>query len=57
MTTELSCTSCKRRITNLEGTVRFSCPKCAKREIVRCGHCRKIIAKYECADCGFIGPN
>lgn len=51
------CSSCKRRVTNLEKTARFMCPKCGKYEIVRCGHCREIVAKYRCPGCGFEGPN
>ncbi|MBW2999178.1 DUF1610 domain-containing protein [Candidatus Woesearchaeota archaeon] len=57
MAEELICSSCKKRITNLEGTTRFMCPKCGKHEIIRCGQCRKIVAKYECPGCGFVGPN
>lgn len=51
------CTSCKKRITNLEGTTRFSCPQCTKHEVIRCGHCRTTVAKYTCPGCGFVGPN
>lgn len=54
---ELVCSSCKRRITNTKGTTRFVCPKCGKFEIVRCGHCREIVAKYKCPSCNFEGPN
>ena len=54
---ELTCISCKKRITNLEGTARFMCPKCDKYEIIRCGHCRVIVAKYNCPGCSFVGPN
>jgi Zn-ribbon RNA-binding protein len=51
------CSSCKKRIANLKGTTRFMCPKCGKTEIVRCGHCREIVAKFKCPECGFLGPN
>ncbi|MBS3102752.1 RNA-binding protein [Candidatus Woesearchaeota archaeon] len=51
------CISCKKRITNTIGTARFSCPKCGKREIIRCMHCRQIVAKYRCPECNFEGPN
>ena len=56
-TGQVTCVSCKKRITNLEGTTRFQCPKCTKYEIVRCGHCRTIVAKYTCPGCAFVGPN
>ncbi|MFH1064680.1 MAG: zinc finger domain-containing protein [Candidatus Woesearchaeota archaeon] len=51
------CTSCKKRIANREGTATFMCPKCGKVEITRCGHCREIVTKYICQECGFEGPN
>jgi hypothetical protein len=54
---EKVCTSCKVRITNDSGSTIFNCPECGKSEIVRCGHCRKVGAKYTCPECGFSGPN
>lgn len=57
MTPELICLSCKKRITNIVGTVRFPCPKCGKSEIIRCKNCRIIAAKYECPQCHFQGPH
>lgn len=54
---EVICTSCKKKITNAAGTVKFKCPKCGKSDIIRCGHCREIVAKYKCPECGFEGPN
>jgi predicted RNA-binding Zn-ribbon protein involved in translation (DUF1610 family) len=51
------CISCKKRITNDNGSVIFNCPNCGKTEIVRCSKCRKIAAKYTCPECGFTGPN
>ena len=51
------CSSCKKRITNIEGSVQFKCPKCGKSTITRCKNCREIAAKYKCHDCGFVGPN
>ena len=54
---ELFCSTCKTKITNLTGTTRFMCPKCGKREIIRCKHCREIAAKYKCPECKFSGPN
>jgi LSD1 subclass zinc finger protein len=54
---DLVCSSCKKKITNLQGTTRFKCPSCGKTEIIRCGHCRTIVAKYKCIECGFTGPN
>lgn len=50
------CNACKTRVTNLSGAVQFKCPKCAKEDIVRCPHCRKIGAPYVCAACEFTGP-
>jgi len=57
MENKKTCISCKRDITNDAGTTMFACPKCGKYEIVRCGHCRGIAAKYTCPECGFSGPN
>ena len=54
---DLICNSCKTKITNLVGSVSFSCPSCDEEEIIRCSHCRKIVAKYKCGACGFGGPN
>jgi predicted RNA-binding Zn-ribbon protein involved in translation (DUF1610 family) len=54
---DMVCSSCKRRITNIEGSVIFTCPKCNKAEIVRCKNCREIVARYKCSNCGFEGPN
>jgi Zn-ribbon RNA-binding protein len=51
------CISCKKDITNDNGSVKFMCPGCGKYEIIRCTKCRQIVAKYTCPECGFIGPN
>lgn len=51
------CGSCKKRVTNMKGTTIFMCPSCRKVEIVRCKHCREIVVKYKCPECGFTGPN
>lgn len=51
-----NCSSCKKNIVNINEATIFKCPKCAKTEIVRCGHCRKIAVAYECPECGFVGP-
>ncbi|MBT5021661.1 RNA-binding protein [Candidatus Woesearchaeota archaeon] len=51
------CSSCKRRVSNMPGTVKFACPNCGDSEITRCTQCRKIVAKYTCPKCGFVGPN
>lgn len=51
------CNSCRVDIVNSEGSTIFKCPKCAKYEIVRCGECRKLASKYQCAMCEFVGPN
>lgn len=57
MEKKLTCSSCKKDITNDIGSSKFNCPQCGKTEIVRCAQCRKIAAKYTCAECGFVGPN
>ena len=57
MDTELKCTSCNLKIANLPGSAKFKCPKCGQTEIIRCAHCRKIVAKYICPACSFSGPN
>ena len=54
---ELTCISCKKKIVNQVGSVRFMCPNCGKYEIVRCPHCREIAVRYTCVECGFSGPN
>ncbi|MBD3354996.1 RNA-binding protein [Candidatus Woesearchaeota archaeon] len=54
---KLTCNSCKKRITNKPGSATFKCPACGKSTIVRCKHCREIVAKYTCPECGFTGPN
>ncbi|MFH1506513.1 MAG: zinc finger domain-containing protein [archaeon] len=53
----LECISCKKRLTNDKGSVRFMCPSCGKHEIIRCKKCRQIVVKYKCPECGFEGPN
>lgn len=53
----LKCLSCGRSITNDPGNAQFKCPQCSKFQIVRCLHCRKIAAQYNCPECGFEGPN
>ncbi|MBN1502237.1 RNA-binding protein [Candidatus Woesearchaeota archaeon] len=55
--TQLVCISCKKRVTNVQGTAIFTCPNCGKYEIVRCIDCRKTVAKYTCPKCEFTGPN
>lgn len=57
MAENLYCSSCKKRVVNLVGSVKFSCPNCGKADIVRCKHCRQIVAKFKCPECGFEGPN
>ena len=54
---EIHCSTCNVKITNLQGSARFTCPSCGKVEIVRCRRCREIVAKYECSNCKFSGPN
>ncbi|MCK4521598.1 MAG: RNA-binding protein [Nanoarchaeota archaeon] len=57
MTEELVCISCKKKITNMAGTVRFMCPGCLKYKIIRCKNCREKAVKYKCPSCNFVGPN
>lgn len=52
-----TCISCKKNIVNQHASTRFQCPSCSKYEIIRCGHCRSIVAKYICPQCNFVGPN
>jgi hypothetical protein len=58
MANEMTCISCKKRVTNEQGGVaEFLCPKCLQFKIVRCRHCREKASKYICPNCGFTGPN
>ena len=57
MAKELNCNSCNVKIVNMAGAVKFKCPKCSEFELVRCAHCRKLVSKYTCPNCQFIGPN
>ncbi len=52
-----ACISCKKQIVNQLASTRFDCPSCGKVKLVRCGNCRKIVAKYTCPQCAFTGPN
>lgn len=52
-----TCNSCKQRIVNTKGSVKFTCPNCKKQDIVRCAHCREAGLKYHCPECDFEGPN
>lgn len=52
----IKCSSCKTEILNDTETTKFTCPKCGKVEIVRCGSCRIRGIKYTCEGCGFVGP-
>jgi hypothetical protein len=55
---EYKCITCKKKIDNDKGgATRFLCPSCGKYEITRCKHCREIVAKYNCPECQFNGPN
>ncbi|WP_086636502.1 HVO_2753 family zinc finger protein [Methanonatronarchaeum thermophilum] len=49
------CVSCGITITGPAYTS-FPCPECGDEEIARCKMCRKQSNKYECPDCGFLGP-
>lgn len=48
-----NCLSCGKQVG--EGSIIFKCPACGK-EIIRCGHCRKLTISYKCLYCGFEGP-
>ncbi|MCS7134569.1 MAG: zinc finger domain-containing protein [Candidatus Pacearchaeota archaeon] len=48
----MKCVSCEAELQ--EGSVIFTCPSC-KRQIARCGKCRKLSVKYKCG-CNFEGP-
>lgn len=50
------CISCNKEVSNIGATI-FNCPNCGKYEIVRCKHCKEIVAKYICKSCNFTGPN
>ena len=54
---EKICLSCKLKVSNDPGSVRFKCPQCGKFEMVRCSKCRKEAIKYTCPNCEFTGPN
>ncbi len=54
---DLACISCKRKIMNFIGSVKFVCPNCGKSEIIRCSDCRMNVIKYTCPSCEFEGPN
>ena len=53
----VKCSSCKKNVANVSGSVKFNCPECGKGEIIRCIDCRKQAVKYKCPECGFKGPN
>ncbi|MDO8556206.1 MAG: zinc finger domain-containing protein [Nanoarchaeota archaeon] len=54
---ENSCTSCKRKITNMVGSTSYKCPNCGKHDVFRCTDCRIIASRYTCPACSFSGPN
>jgi Zn-ribbon RNA-binding protein len=54
---ESICTSCKRKVMNFNGSIKFNCPNCGKEEIIRCKDCRANVIKYVCSSCKFEGPN
>jgi len=49
-----TCTSCNKEV--VSGYIEFKCPKCSKKTIIRCEHCRQTARKYVCAACEFEGP-
>ncbi len=51
------CSATKKRIDNDPGAVSFPCPGCGKHTIVRGSNARANALKYECPECGFVGPN
>ncbi len=42
----------------LGGTVYtfFDCPNCGQVPLARCLNCKTLSIKYECPECGFVGP-
>ncbi|MBU0530820.1 MAG: zinc finger domain-containing protein [Candidatus Aenigmatarchaeota archaeon] len=52
----MKCSSCGKRIEAEDNWVRFNCPKCGKGVVFRCETCKKLVNKYTCDKCGFIGP-
>ncbi len=57
MAEAIQCTSTKKLVANLRGSVRFPCPSCGKQDIVRSPTCRTLATRYHCNQCGFEGPN
>jgi len=56
MLKKIECTSCKRNVIGEKNYVKFECPNCGKKEIVRCERCKKLSVPYTCSECGFEGP-
>lgn len=52
----MKCVSCGMSVEADKNWVEFKCPKCEKASIIRCGKCKRLTNKYECPECGFIGP-
>jgi predicted RNA-binding Zn-ribbon protein involved in translation (DUF1610 family) len=51
----LNCTSCNTSIQVSGNFVKFKCPSCGEKLIVRCEACRSENVSYKCK-CGFVGP-
>jgi len=51
------CSSCGKKVLGDPEKTEFPCPKCGKQILTRCGHCRAVVAKFKCPECGFEGPN
>lgn len=51
----MACASCHIGLLTESDFVRFVCPSCGEKEIMRCARCRKKSTPYRCA-CGFEGP-
>jgi len=49
-----TCNSCNKEVR--ENYIEFSCPRCGKEKIVRCGKCKAMSKEYTCTNCSFIGP-
>jgi len=50
------CSACGGPIAPGERAVSHPCPKCGEVVITRCQKCRRLGNRYQCPNCGFIGP-
>ncbi len=52
---EMKCVSCHINLITEDDFVKFKCPSCGDKEIMRCFRCRKKSTPYTC-QCEFEGP-